>query len=144
MKVDPDHWLYRFTPREWIRASLGELERAKGALDARDRAAALATCRRAAGMALNGMLALDVRPIEIYGRSFMDHLVALSNDDAAPKVVRESAKLLAEMPMPGGEVVLLRTATTDTKMLEAARDVMAHAYAMVIKHEPTAPDPSSA
>jgi hypothetical protein len=74
----------------------------------------------------------------------MDHIVALSNDEEAPKVVRESAKLLAEMPMPGGEVVLLRTATTDTRMLEAARDVMAHAYAMVIKHEPTAPDPSSA
>lgn len=143
MNVDPDHWLYKHTPREWIRAALGELERAKGALEARDRKAALATCRRAAGMALNGMLALDVRPIDVYGQSFMDHIVALSNDIEAPRVVRESAKLLAEMPMPGSEIVLLRTATTDEKMLDAARDVMAHAYAMVIKHEPEVPDPSA-
>jgi len=142
MKVDPEHWLYKHTPREWIRAALSELERAKGALDARDRKAALAVCRRAAGMAINGMLALEVRSIDVYGRSYMDHIVALSNDDEAPRVVRESAKWLAEMPMPGSEVVLLRTANTDSKMLDAARDVMAHAYAMVIKHEPELPDPS--
>ncbi len=140
MKVDPEHWLYKHTPREWIRAALSELERAKGALDARDRKAALATCRRAAGMAINGMLALDVRPIDVYGQSYMDHIVALSNDAEAPKVVRESAKLLVETPMPGADVVLLRTANTDNKMLDAARDVMAHAYAMVLKHEPVAPD----
>ncbi|MFO0557146.1 MAG: hypothetical protein U0269_03950 [Polyangiales bacterium] len=142
MKVDPEHWLYKHTPREWIRAALSELERAKGALDARDRKAALAVCRRAAGMAINGMLALEVRSIDVYGQSFMDHIVALSNDVEAPRVVRESAKLLAEMPMPGADVVLLRTANTDSKMLDAARDVMAHAYAMVIKHEPEVPDPS--
>jgi hypothetical protein len=142
MKIDPEHWLYKHTPREWIRAALSELERAKGALDAHDRKGALAVCRRAAGMAINGMLALDVRSIEVYGRSYMDHLVALSNDVEAPIAVRESAKLLAEMPMPGSDVVLLRTASTDRKMLDAARDVMAHAYAMVLKHEPEVPDPT--
>jgi len=39
------------------------------------------------------------------------------------------------MPLPGGEIVILRSPGQDEKVLEAARDVIAHAYAVVTRHE---------
>lgn len=134
--VDPEHWLYRFTPREWIRASLGELDQAKKAYARHNGRAGLAGCRRAAGVALNGLLAaLDDYP-ERYGRSYMDHLAALSEEADAPEAVRLAARTLRQTPLPGGEVVALRTASGDARVLEAAETVMAHAYAAVLRAEP--------
>jgi hypothetical protein len=133
---DPQHWLYRFTPREWIQAALAELGRAEVAFENKDRKGALACCRRAAGMAINGALAAADATDERYGRSYMDHLIALANDERAPQAVRDAAKLLVDTPLPGSTVVMLRTAGTDERLVDAARDVMAHAYAMVMRSEP--------
>lgn len=135
---DPEHWLYRHQPREWLRASLGELEQARRAYAAHNGRAGLAGCRRAAGVALNGWLATHDEPPEAYGRSYMDHLAALTDDPAAPEAVRVAARVLRQTPLPGGEIVALRTATTDAKALDAAETVMAHAYALVVRAEPDA------
>ena len=132
---DPDHWLYRFTPREWVRASLGELEQARSAYTRRNARAGLAGCRRAAGVALNGLLAIADTPDARYGRSYMDHLQGLANDADAPEAAREAAKLLLQTPLPGGEIVALRTSSGDARLLDAAETVMAHAYAMVLKRD---------
>jgi HEPN domain-containing protein len=130
---DPSHWLRKLSPDEWIRAALSELRRAERAYEAKNARAGLAGARRAAGMALNG--ALLVRPNEAWGRSYVDHLMALAKDDAAPERVRDSCKLLMETQPPGGPVVSLRTPSLDERVLEAARDVIAHAFAVVKKHE---------
>lgn len=129
---DPDHWLYRHTPAEWVRASLAELAQAKAAYARRNGRAGLAGCRRAAGVALNGLLALGPSPDERYGRSYMDHLQGLTRDSDAPTVVREAAAHLLQTPLPGGEIVALRTATSDARALDAAETVMAHCYARVV------------
>jgi hypothetical protein len=134
---DPEHWLYRFSPREWIQAALAELGRAEAAFANRDRKGAMACCRRAAGMALNGALASAETIDEHAGRSYMDHVLALVEDRSAPEPVRDAAKLLAHTPLPGSAVVVLRTANTDEHLLEAARVVMSHAYAIVLKAEPS-------
>lgn len=134
--ADETHWLHRFSARDWLKISLQEIERAKSAFANRDRKGAMATCRRAAGMALNGALAIGALSLERYGRSYMDHVVALAHDESAPKAVREAAKLLVDTPLPGSEIVLLRTSSSDHKLLEATRDVIAHGYALVLKHEP--------
>jgi len=126
---DPSHWLYKLSPDEWIRAALGELRRAEEAYARRNARAGLAGARRAAGMALNG--ALIVAPNEAWGRSYMDHLLALKADEAVPRAVREAATRLVDTPLPGGELVALRTANADALVLEAARDVAAHALAVV-------------
>jgi hypothetical protein len=133
---DPEHWLYRYSPREWLRASLGELEQAKRAYAAHNGRAGLAGCRRAAGVALNGWLAALDPPPEAYGRSYMDHLAALSTDASVPEAVRAAALVLRQTPLPGGEIVALRTATTDARALDAAETIMAHAYAEVVRAEP--------
>ncbi len=133
---DPEHWLYRHTPREWIRAALGELDQAKRAYAAHNGRAGLAGCRRAAGVALNGWLSTLDEPAEAYGRTYMDHLAALSVDATVPEEVRSAARLLRQTPLPGGEIVALRTATTDARALDAAETVMAHAYAEVLRAEP--------
>ena len=134
---DAGHWLRKLSPIEWVRAGLADLRRAEAAYAQHDGRAGLAGARRAAGMALNG--ALLVEPEEAWGRSYVDHLLALSRDARVPPRVRAAAHELVETPLPGqGSLVALRTAKADDRILEAARDVIAHAYAVVKRYEPTA------
>lgn len=131
---DPSHWLYRHSPREWLRAALAELSRAEEAYKSHNARAGHAGCLRAAGMALNG--ALIHEPNEAWGRTYVDHVEALARDGAVPEAVREAAARLASSKAPGGPVISLRSKASDERLLEAARDVMAHAYARVVVHEP--------
>jgi len=130
---DEAHWLNKLSPEEWLRAAMGELRRAEEAYGRKNGRAGLAGARRAAGMALNG--ALIVEPNEAWGRSYMDHLLALkaAGPETVPPRVREACAILLETPLPGGELVALRTAGADEKVLEAARDLIAHAYAIVTR-----------
>jgi HEPN domain-containing protein len=126
---DESHWLFKLAPDEWLRAAMGELKRAEDAYARKNARAGLAGARRAAGMALNG--ALILQPNDAWGRTYMDHLLALKVDASAPERVREAAAILVDTLLPGGELVSLRTAKADENVLEAARDVVAHAYALV-------------
>jgi HEPN domain-containing protein len=130
---DPGHWLKKLSPGEWLQAALHELRRAEVRLRANDPLAALAGCKRAAGMALNG--ALIVEPNESWGRSYVDHVSALSRDPGVPERVREACLELAMSRPPGADILTLRSPRSDEKMLEAARDVMGHAYAVIQRHE---------
>jgi hypothetical protein len=134
---DEAHWLYKLSPDEWLRAAMVELRRAEEAYTRKNGRAGLAGARRAAGMALNG--ALIVEPNEAWGRAYMDHLLALKTDSSVPARVREASTTLLETPLPGGELVALRTAATDEKVLEAARDIAAHAYAVIKRSAFSAP-----
>lgn len=126
---DDAHWLNKLSPDEWIRAATGELARAEEAYRRKNGRAGLVGARRAAGMALNGALILE--PNEAWGRSYMDHLSALRIDPNVPSRIRDASTVLLTTPVPGGELVALRTAGADAAVLEAARDVIAHAYAVV-------------
>ena len=108
---------------------MGELRRAEDAYAKKNGRAGLAGARRAAGMALNGVLI--VMPCEAWGRSYMDHLLALKTDALSPPRVQAAAKLLVDTPLPGGELVALRTGNADHRVLEATRDIVAHALALV-------------
>jgi hypothetical protein len=131
---DPSHWLFKLAPHEWIRAGLVELKRAETLYQEHNAAGGLAGARRAAGMALNG--ALIVEPNEGYGRSYVDHLRALEQDDAAPAAVREAAHVLLSTQPPGPKLISLRSVKGDERVLEATRDVIAHAWALVKRNEP--------
>lgn len=126
---DAEHWLYRHSGDEWIRAAMNELRRAEGAAASRNAPALVAAAKRAAGMALNG--ALVVRPDEAWGRSFVEHLAALAADASAPEAARDAARRLAALAPPTGDVINLRTPSANARVLEDARTVMAHAYAIV-------------
>ncbi len=130
---DPLDWLRKFSPEEWIRAALGELRRAQQAYVARDAKAGVAGCKRAAGMALNAVLIVE--PNDAWGRSYVDHLTALGRETSAPEAVRAACAVLLQTHAPGHDILTLRTARTDERVLEAARDVMAHAYAVVGRHD---------
>jgi hypothetical protein len=132
---DPDHWLRRFSPEEWIRAGLTELRRAEAAYKANSARAGLAGCKRAAGMALNA--ALIVEPNDAWGRSYVDHLLALGADDRAPSAVREACGLLLKEP-PNARLVSLRSRASDEKVIESTKDLIAHAYAIVARHSANA------
>jgi HEPN domain-containing protein len=130
---DPTDWLRRLSPDEWIRAAMGELRRAEASYGQGNARAATAGLKRAAGMALNA--ALLVEPKEAWGRTYVEHVGALAADESVPEAVRVACRTLlrAEGPSPG--VVNLRTPRTEERALEAARDVIAHAWAVVKRHE---------
>lgn len=137
MPVITPSWLAKHSPREWIRAALAELRRAEESYAQQNVRAGLAGARRAAGMALNGALLVEPQPA--WGRSYVDHLLALSRDATVPDRVRGAAKILIDTPLPQpGGLVMLRAGRTDSgsaKILEAARDVAAHAFAVVLRNE---------
>jgi hypothetical protein len=130
---DPTDWLRRYAPREWVQVALAELRRAVTAFETNDIGAGLAGCKRAAGMALNG--ALLVEPNEAWGRSFVDHVRALASDESVPIAVRDACKVLLDVRPPNPSLLTLRGPRTTDRVLEAARDIMAHALAVVMRHE---------
>jgi HEPN domain-containing protein len=132
-KRDPNHWLHRLLPDEWIRAGLGELSRAERAWERGDARAGAAGAKRAAGMALNA--ALIVEPDDAWGRTYVEHLEALSKDEGVPEAVRAACRRVLESTWPAGDVVILRTPNTHAPVMEAVRDVIAHAWAVVKRHE---------
>lgn len=128
---DKAHWLFRFSPEEWVFAGVGEAKRAEEAYARGDTRGGLAASRRAAGMALNGVLIVDESTRSGWGRTYMDHLAHLRADSSAPEVVRAAAATLLDTPPPGQTLVVLRTKSSGGRVIEASRDVIAHAYALV-------------
>lgn len=129
---DPDHWLHRLTASEWIAAATGELERASAAFARGDAKAGIVGAKRAAGMALNG--ALVVEPDDRWGRTYIEHVQALSEDERVPPAVREAAKTVMSAKPPGGPLLALRSKKGEDAAVDAARTVMAHALARVVHH----------
>jgi hypothetical protein len=130
---DPSHWLFRLSPIEWVRAGLGEVARAEKALSHGDVRGGTAGLKRAAGMALNG--ALIVEPKEKWGRTYVEHLETLANDAGVPEAVRAASRRVLDAAPPSGEVVVLRTPRAYAAAVDAARDVIAHAWVVVQRHE---------
>jgi HEPN domain-containing protein len=126
---DPDHWLYRFTPDEWLRAAENELAHAAGSLTGRQQRSGVASARRAAGMAWNAVLAAADVLDEQYGRSYMDHLHALTKDATVPEVVRAAARSLVEAPLTQTLVPLGRG---DARLADSARAILVHARSLVL------------
>ncbi|HZS39627.1 MAG TPA: hypothetical protein VFF06_22500 [Polyangia bacterium] len=123
---DPDHWLYRFSSEEWLRAAGKELERAESALRGKQQRMGVAGARRAAGMAWNAVLARaeDDAYRDAYGRSYMEHLHALTRDAALPEPVRAAAEALVHAPLASAIVQL---GPGDTRLADAARTIVEHA-----------------
>jgi hypothetical protein len=130
---DPGDWLRRFSPDEWIRAALGELRRSGEAYARGDARGGSVGLKRAAGMALNA--ALLVEPDDGWGRTYVEHLEALSVDERVPDAVRVACRAVLDAKPPGSGIVSLRTPRAHERELDAARDVIAHAWAVVKRHE---------
>lgn len=131
--VDPDHWLFRLTPRGWIDASLAELSRAKSAFATGDARAGIVAAKRAAGMSLNAVLILF--PDDAWGRTYLDHLKAAAADVAVPDAVRAAASQVLTATPPGSQLVMLRSRASDDRTIDAARTVMAFALSVVMDAE---------
>jgi hypothetical protein len=122
-------WLAQKPPAEWIRQGLAELGRAEARLRAHDRSAGVLGLRRAAGMALNGALAVRWRA---WGRTYVEHLRAIVDDAEVPEAVRAAARTLNDVQLDqSANVVRLTPPSESARWLEAAKTVMAHAYAVV-------------
>ncbi len=119
---DPDHWLYRLSPEEWLSAAEGELVRARQALANKQHRQGVAGARRAAGMAWNAVLYLSVD--DAYGRSYMDHLKALGEDATIPDTVRRVSLALVGAPL---QTQIVQLGPGDTSLADAAEVIVAHA-----------------
>jgi hypothetical protein len=129
LQRDQAHWLYRLSPQEWITGAVGELKKAERASSQRNAQGLVAGVKRAAGMALNA--ALVMRSRESWGRTYVEHLAGLSEDERVPQPVRQAARVVREAQAPSSGLVVLRSRKGDEALLEAGRIVMAHAYAVV-------------
>jgi len=122
--VDPDHWLYRLTPADWLKAAEVELARATEALVAKSHRAGLTGARRAAGMALNAILAVALD--DAYGRSYMDHLKALAVDKSVSAGIQAAASALLTTPLAP---TLVQLGPGSTELADHARTILDHAVA---------------
>jgi hypothetical protein len=127
---DPGHWLHRFDAAEWLAAAATELAHAHEKLSARAFRPGVTHARRAAGMAWNAVLV--TAPDERYGRSYMEHVVALAgpNDDASiPAPVRDAARLLRDTPPVPPQLIAI--GKPDMSALAAATTIVDFARARV-------------
>ena len=116
---DLTHWLHRFDADEWLNAAENELRHAEDALLRKQQRPGVTQARRAAGMAWNAVLVGHEN--EAYGRSYMDHLRALRQDDAIPEPVRAAAAALLEAPLATNVIPIGRG---DTRMSQQARLIL--------------------
>jgi hypothetical protein len=125
---DPSHWLYRLTPAEWLAAADTELEHAAEKLAARAFRPGVTHARRAAGMAWNALIAAapDAPAAELlvarFGRSYMEHVVALAGDENVESELRSAAQVLRDTPPAPPELVTL--GKPDLRALDAARTIV--------------------
>jgi hypothetical protein len=118
---DPNHWLYRFDSREWLHAARHELAACIGALHLHEQKRAVAHARRAAGMALNGLLV--EQPREKWGRSYIEHLHALPGDPDVPHEVGIAATELLAAPLDAPRLIHLGGAS-DLGVAQAATTIL--------------------
>ena len=128
---DPGHWLHRLDAAEWLAAAAAELGHAEEKLSRRSVRPGVTHARRAAGMAWNAVLV--TAPDERYGRSYMEHVVALAqtpDDDASiPADVRAAAHLLRDTPSQPSPLITI--GKPDLTALEAARTIVDFAQTRV-------------
>lgn len=124
---DPNHWLYRLTADEWLRAADNELQQARTAFAGKHQRTGVTHARRAAGMAINAVLC--GAPDEAYGRSYMEHLQALGRDAAVGEELRQAAMWLLQMPLVP-ELVTLGP-RGDVSLAEPAASIVAYARSVL-------------
>jgi hypothetical protein len=127
--TDPGHWLQRLDAAEWLAAASTELSLAHEKLSQRSVRPGITHARRAAGMAWNAVLV--TAPDERYGRSYMDHVVALAataDDDASiPDEVRAAARQLRDTPPQTSGLITI--GKPDMAAHDAAQTIVAYARA---------------
>jgi hypothetical protein len=96
LEKDPSHWLRRLLPDEWLAAAETEIAAATHALERHSYRTGITHLRRGAGMACNALLWRGERAA--WGRSYMEHVVALASDDDVPAELRAAAQRLRETP----------------------------------------------
>jgi hypothetical protein len=118
--ADPEHWLHRLSAPGWLAAADTELQHCRDALSRRAVRPGVTHARRAAGMAVNATLVLREDPR--FGRSYMEHVIALAADPAAPDEVRAAATLLRNTP--AAPPVLIPLGKPDLHPHDAARTIL--------------------
>ncbi|HEY4186089.1 MAG TPA: hypothetical protein VGP07_13525 [Polyangia bacterium] len=120
---DPGHWLHRLSVDEWLAAADNELRLCAEALARRAFRPGVTLARRAAGMAWNAVLVLN--PDERFGRSYMEHIVALAADAQLPDELRAAARELRDTPP--APPALIKLGSPNLAPLEAATRLVAYA-----------------
>jgi hypothetical protein len=120
---DQQHWLYRLSDDEWLKAADSELDQGEKALERRAFRQAITHARRGAGMALNAILWRTPEAAwPLWGRSYMEHVIALASDATAPAELQHAAGLLRDTPPQAPALVQL--GAPDRRTLDAARRIV--------------------
>ena len=112
-------WLARLSVADWLASATNEIAHAKEALLRKAYRTGVTHARRGAGMALNALLCLRFRPD--WGRSYMDHIVALAQDNDAPEAIRHAAQTLVDTKPQTPELIAL--GKPDLRVFEASNQI---------------------
>jgi hypothetical protein len=120
---DAGHWLHRLSVEEWLAAADNELRLCAEALARRAFRPGVTLARRAAGMAWNAVLLLH--PDDRFGRSYMEHIAALSSNEGLPEDIRKAAQSLRDTaPAPPQ---LIKLGAPNLEPLNAAKTLVTYA-----------------
>jgi hypothetical protein len=141
---DADHWLWRLADRDWLAAAERELELGRERVGTRR--TAITHARRAAGMALNGVLASMAargwsreRCETVWGRSYLDHLRSVPDapEPLAPEHADLCRTLLAIPVMPNTGLIHLAARKDEAaSQAIATADTIVRVCAGVIEQHP--------
>ncbi len=131
-----EHWLFRLSAGEWLSAAETDLQHAREAFGRRSFRPGVTHARRAAGMAFNAVLAHDAATTPDqsgasegrWGRSYMDHLVAASDDAHLSDEVRAACRTLRQVSASAPTLISI---VPDRRAENAAAEVLAWARAHV-------------
>lgn len=127
--------MYRLSADEWFAAAETELQHCAETLARRAFRPGVTHARRAVGMAWNAVLASSSgAPDPRFGRSYMEHVVALANDQTIPDQPRQAAAYLRDTPPAPPQLVTL--GKPNIAPLEAARALLTYAREVFNNSEP--------
>jgi hypothetical protein len=139
---DAPQWLVRLTAAQWLAAARAELVQGRARLD--ERRSAVTHARRAAGMALNAVLAGTPGDASRWGRSYVDHLraVASATDGPSPLPATTPALAAALLSIPLAPALVGLGAARDAeaaRALDVAETLLDHAEAPLAACSPRQP-----
>lgn len=141
-----EHWLWRLDAAAWLRAADTELT--AGAAHLAQRRTAVTHARRAAGMALNAVLAASPHADEQrWGRSYIDHLRALADPtrpiDPLPAGARPLASALLSIPVVGTATTLIPLGRAPHHAAQQSLDLAHELLALCAQTVTISPEPAN-
>lgn len=129
--IDPEHWLYKKLPEEWLADADVEFNRGVDAWSVRNFPRALTRFRAAALCAIRAVLASRAEIDERFGKTAMSALKHLAEREDSSDEVREAARWLLSATPVGDSEYALKSAGEWHLLRRAPQTIIAYARGLL-------------